>query len=51
MTIGDGLCALALAVAAVGMSWAGAWASVRSAAIRAEATKRVVDATARRARA
>lgn len=47
MTVGDGIASLALALAAVGMSWAAAWASVRNAAIRAEATKRVVEATRR----
>jgi hypothetical protein len=47
VTVGDGLCAIALALAAVGMSWAGAWAAVRNAGIRAEAAKRVVEATRR----
>jgi uncharacterized membrane protein len=39
VTIGDGLACLSMAIAAVGMAWAAAWASVRSMAIRAEALR------------
>lgn len=47
MTTGDGLAMIAGALVLVAIVWATAWASVRNAAIRAEATKRVVEATRR----
>lgn len=37
MTIGDGICCLAVAFAAVGIAWAVAWSAVRLAAIQAGA--------------
>ncbi len=41
MSTGDGLACVAMALAAVGMSWAGAWAAVRNTAMRAEALRRL----------
>lgn len=40
MTPGDGIFALALAGMTTGVAWAVAWATVRLAAIRAEASRR-----------
>lgn len=45
MTTGDGLGAIAAALAAVGVAWAVAWSSVRLAAIRDEALRRLGEPT------
>lgn len=44
MTVGDGLAVVGAALGAVGISWAVAWATVRSAAIRAEAMAKIGSA-------
>lgn len=41
LSTGDGLALIAAALAAVGMSWAAAWSTVRSMAIRADALRRL----------
>lgn len=41
MTTGDGLACLAGALVFIGAVWAAAWSSVRNAAIRAEALRRL----------
>lgn len=56
MTVGDGMAMIACAIGLVGTMWAVAWSSVRLAAIRAEALRRLGDdrtgaVTTRRARA
>lgn len=43
MTTGDGLAMIAGALIIVGWGWAAAWSSVRHAAIRAEALRRLGD--------
>jgi hypothetical protein len=41
VTVGDGLAIIGVSLAFVGIAWAVAWASVRSAAIRAEALGKI----------
>lgn len=45
MTTCDGLACLSLALVVVGFAWDAAWASMRNAAIRAEALRRLGEPT------